>query len=87
MTYEVDEDLVILKLQSICPPDAKRAHFQEGYLAGTFPYDEYASGQNFRDRLISKFRISTTNFWGKRHKGIPWDQLMPKKDCMLRRRA
>ena len=52
ISYSVDLDLINIRLLSICPPEAQRPYFQEGYLVGTFPvgriqkhpsYDTYLS--------------------------------------------
>ena len=40
ISYYADEELINLRLLSICPPVAMRPHFQEGYLVGTFPTTE-----------------------------------------------
>lgn len=55
-----EQDLVNVRLLSICPPDALRPYFQEGYLAGT---DEVTTDYESKDeldftrRLIAKFQI------------------------------
>ena len=40
ISYYADEELINLRLLSICPPVVMRPHFQEGYLVGTFPTTE-----------------------------------------------
>lgn len=84
ITYAVDEDIMIMKLQSICPPEASRPHFQEGYLAGSFPPSEKSSNYEFRRRLLAKFRLNRTKFWSKDFRPIPKNALMPKDDSLLR---
>jgi hypothetical protein len=37
ISYFSEEELVIVRLLSVCPSEALRPHFQEGYLVGTFP--------------------------------------------------
>lgn len=79
-----EHDLINIRLLSICPPDALRPYFQEGYLAATSDIEhEYDSKSelDFNRRLIVKFRIpNSNNFWGKDFKIIPRSALYPKKD-------
>jgi uncharacterized protein YutE (UPF0331/DUF86 family) len=81
-----EQDLVNIRLLSICPPDALRPYFQEGYLAGT---DEVTTDYDskdeldFRRRLIAKFRIAGGDaFWGRDFPPIPRSALYPDADRM-----
>ena len=79
-----EHDLVNIRLLSICPPDALRPYFQEGYLAGTtdigFAY-ENKTELDFRNRLIAKFSIPRSQrFWGEGFDSIPWRVLFPRGD-------
>jgi hypothetical protein len=38
VTFDADQHVVLARLQAVCPPVAKRPHFQEGFLAGRFPF-------------------------------------------------
>jgi hypothetical protein len=79
-----EHDLINIRLLSICPPDALRPHFQEGYLAGTDEaLNEYESKSDldFNRRLIAKFRISQNKtFWGKGFDPIPRSAFYPSRD-------
>lgn len=79
-----EHDIVNIRLLSICPPDALRPYFQEGYLAGTADItDDYDSKTelDFRNRLIAKFSIPTiSKFWGKGLSGVPRLELYPTED-------
>ena len=82
-----EQDLVNVRLLSICPPDALRPYFQEGYLAGTDEVTtDYGSSKNeldFTRRLIAKFRIPVArSFWGKDFPPIPRAALYPDGDRM-----
>ncbi len=60
-------DLVNVRLINICPPQALRPYFQEGYLVGTddvtIDYDDRTEF-DFKRRLIAKFRIpNSPAFW------------------------
>ncbi|MBW2619246.1 MAG: FRG domain-containing protein, partial [Deltaproteobacteria bacterium] len=77
-------DIINVRLLSICPPDALRPYFQDGYLAGTADITyEYESKTelDFRNRLISKFEIpNSTKFWGRGFSMLPDSILFPKSD-------
>ena len=90
-----EDDLVNLKLLSICPPSATWPHFQEGYLICNFPTDLYtdisfvenaASYGVFSEihdaavRLVAKFKINNDGFWSNDHKAIPDSALFPDND-------
>lgn len=81
-----EQDLVNVRLLSICPPDALRPYFQEGYLAGTDEItDDYDSKDelDFTRRLIAKFMIPTRKeFWDGGGAIIPREALYPANDRM-----
>lgn len=84
ITINSEHDLVNIRLLSICPPDALRPYFQEGYLACTddvtSDYDSKAE-LDFNNRLIAKFEIpKTEHFWGESFHQIPEDSLYPDND-------
>ncbi len=83
-----EHDIVNVRLLSICPPEAYRPHFQEGYLAGTDEItDNYdrKSELDFNNRLIVKFKLPPeTDFWGRNFHKIPEDSLYPKSDPIKR---
>lgn len=70
ITASAETGLQIIRLSSVCPPDAIRPHIQEGYLLGEYPemgaYDQkalYAHYEiDFGRRLIAKFRFSPNDF-------------------------
>ncbi len=79
-----EHDLINIRLLSICPPDALRPYFQEGYLAATsdieHAYDS-KSELDFNRRLLVKFRIpNSSKFWGRDFKIIPKSALYPQQD-------
>lgn len=79
-----EHDLVNIRLLSICPPDALRPHFQEGYLVGTDEVTtEYQSKSelDFNNRLVAKFQISRhPDFWVGGFDPIPRKALYPDND-------
>jgi hypothetical protein len=85
--YKTYEELVMIKLLGICPPQAQRPFFQEGYLAGPFPNYKLddpsrVTQSDFARRLIAKFEIpiGTRDFWGKGFSAIPPDKLYQDND-------
>lgn len=88
ITINSEHDLVNIRLLSICPPEALRPYFQEGYLAGTTDITNIYDSKpelDFRNRLIAKFEIPTNvNFWGSEFKIMPKNALYPSKDKVLK---
>jgi Ribonuclease HepT-like len=82
-----EHDIVNVRLLSICPPDALRPYFQEGYLAGTADVTtdfESKTELDFRNRLIAKFEIPRgKRFWGTGFEQIPESALYPAGDKIL----
>ena len=88
ITINSEHDVVNIRLLSICPPDAIRPYFQEGYLAGTTDLTtEFDSKTelDFRNRLVAKFAVprSSNRFWGSGFDQIPDAALFPKGDKIL----
>ena len=88
ISYNTNEELVNIRLLSICPPQAQRPFFQEGYLLGNFPnykMDDPSRINQFDParRIVAKFEIPISeSFWGKDFKRIPSDKIYPKKDIV-----
>jgi hypothetical protein len=86
VTASSEQGIQIIRLTSICPPEAKRPYFQEGYLIGEYPdlvsYDEKRHYKPFEVdfglRLLAKFRLNPNTFWSdKNFTPIPRDALYP----------
>lgn len=79
-----EDDIVNIRLLSICPPEALRPYFQEGYMAGTPDVlDDYDSKTelDFRNRLIAKFEIPRRkSFWNAGFGMTPESALYPSGD-------
>ena len=80
-----EHDLVTIRLLSICPSDALRPYYQDGYLAGTEDITEdYGDDKvqlDFKRRLIAKFEIPIGgDFWGEDLAVIPESVLYPEND-------
>ena len=86
--YNTYEELVNIRLLSVCPPQAQRPFFQEGYLAGPFPNyklddPERVNQFDFARRLIAKFEIPIkSEFWGDGFSQIPDTKLYPSDDLI-----
>lgn len=71
ITASAEASVTILRLSSVCPPEAVRPHIQEGYLLGEYPeistwnqkrqYENYET--DFGLRLVAKFRFRPSSFW------------------------
>lgn len=80
-----EEEIVSIRLLSICPPSALRPYFQEGYMVGTsdVTYDFGSKSElDFRNRLIAKFAIprARSSFWRGGFSPIPERALYPPRD-------
>lgn len=84
ITYSVDSELLNIRLLSICPPQAQRPYFQEGFLVGSFPSRRLRkhSSLDFRNRLIAKFKLRKQDFWNEHFHAIPDEALYPDDDRM-----
>ncbi|NVO05160.1 MAG: FRG domain-containing protein [Rhodoferax sp.] len=81
-----EQDTIVVRLLSICPPSAFRPYFQEGYVAGTDEVTtEYQSKDelDFNGRLIAKFKPQDpARFWQGGFDPIPESALYPDNDRM-----
>lgn len=84
LTYSAEEELLMVRLLGICPPDAKRPYFQEGYLVGSFPVLRERRGPHLDvgRRLIGKFQLRAKAFWSADFPRIPDAALYPGKDSI-----
>jgi hypothetical protein len=62
ITFDIDQQLSLARLSGACPPEAKRPHYQDGFLVGRFPIyevdgDELVKKSNLSRRLIAKFKL------------------------------
>lgn len=93
VTASIEAGVEIVRLASVCPPDATRPHLQEGYLLGEYPelidfgqkghYDHHEI--DFGRRLVAKFRFSPRAFWNDRDfPKINQAALYPRNDPLRR---
>jgi hypothetical protein len=82
-----EQRIQTIRLTSICPPDARRPYFQEGYLLAEYPdLATFHEKQNYRPheidfgrRLLAKFRLPRSGFWSDDYAAIPKAALYPDK--------
>ncbi len=81
ISFFAHEGIVMVKLQAACPPQAKRPHYQQGFLVGSIPSDAKPHSYHLRNlvlRLVGKFRIrKSSSFWTAGYSCLPKDVLMP----------
>lgn len=80
-----EHDVVNVRLLSICPPEALRPYFQEGYVAGTDDVlDNFDSKTelDFNSRLLAKFRLTGKrgSFWPSGVRPYKREVLFPSND-------
>jgi len=75
ITHAVDADITLVRLQAACPPSAKRPHFQEGFLVGSYHVDpnENRANQNVSRRLLAKFHLSDPREFWEHYNGV-WEK-------------
>lgn len=83
ISHFVDQEMTLVKLQSVCPYRALRPHYQEGYLVGRYPFSlTKESGDNLAYRMIAKLRLDNSDggFWCGGFDPIPKEALLPSVD-------
>lgn len=89
ITSDMDQHVSLARLEAICPPDAKRPHHQDSYLAARFPeppgdcnpgdkrWDDWERGSDLMQRLVAKFllRLDEGALPGAPH--VSLDYLLP----------
>jgi hypothetical protein len=86
ISHYIDDGLVLVKLQNVCPPEALRPHFQEAYLVGKLPINSIKEAEdNFGRRLIGKFFLDNSggDFWRGGFKQISKKVLYSSHDTYL----
>ncbi|SIT49761.1 conserved hypothetical protein [Paraburkholderia ribeironis] len=90
ISYDIDQQVVLARLQSACPPIAKRPHYQDGFLVGRFPlYEpdhEAAQNSSLIRRLVAKFQLHDSGeFWNVDFPPISLAALLPSQDPLRER--
>lgn len=82
-----EHDIVNVRLLSICPPEALRPHFQQGFLAATDEITTDFISKNeldFNNRLLAKYQLGDAKrFWQGGFKPVSKRVLYPTADPML----
>ena len=87
VSYLAYDGIVMVKLQAACPPEAKRPHYQQGYLVGSLPHSPKPHTYGARDlalRLVAKFHIKdAVRFWQPDGlTALPKKLMMPENDTI-----
>lgn len=86
ISHFIDQNMVLAKLQHVCPANAERPRYQEGYLVGRLPFTaKKAAGDNLAKRIIAKFSISAADgkFWDDQFIPLSREILFPLTDKYL----
>lgn len=84
ITYNSEEDILLVRLLSISPPAAKRPFYQEGYVMGTpditIDYDRKRE-LDATNRLVAKYKIiNNKHFWGRDFSPLSSEFIYPVED-------
>ena len=87
ITYDIDENLLLARLVSACPPVARRPHYQDGFLVGRFPFSEPDTTTDKKSsltlRLVAKFQlVDDGSFWDSEFPLMGRNALMPTPDSL-----
>jgi hypothetical protein len=90
ISISFDEQLMLVRLEAVCPPSAKRPHFQEGALLSRFPFTDRELSPRRRDRndasrrLVGRFELidDDGSFWSDLPQ-LSQDALLPADDQLL----
>jgi hypothetical protein len=89
ISHFTDLDMVLVRLSAICPFDAKRPHFQDGWLVGKYPIVNASKPtvakerkDNAAGRLVAKLIVDNRlgRFFGPGFPRIPTSALLPVQD-------
>jgi hypothetical protein len=89
ISHFVDRDMVLVRLHGICPYEAVRPHYQEGYLVGKFPISDAGAvsvekerNDNAASRLVAKLIVDDRDngFFSAGFPRVPVDTLLPARD-------
>jgi hypothetical protein len=90
ITFDIDQNLVLARLHSCCPPVASRPHYQDGFLVGRFPMYSVTGASiqisNLTNRLIALFKLEDHGeFWNEDFPILRQDALSMAEDPLLER--
>lgn len=83
ISYFLDLGIVLVKLQNVVLPSAKRPRYQEGFLVGNYPSKPLKTNDDdLANRMIAKFQLdnSHNNFWDEYFQPMPEEVLYPSGD-------
>lgn len=83
ISYYLDLGIVLVKLQNVVLPTAKRPRYQEGYLVGNYPSKPTkTNADDLANRMIAKFQLDNSHgkFWDDFFQPMPEEVLYPSDD-------
>lgn len=83
ISYYLDLGIVLVKLQNVVLPTAKRPRYQEGFLVGNYPSKPTkTNADDLANRMIAKFQLDNShdNFWDEYFQPMPEEVLYPSGD-------
>lgn len=89
ITASAEAGIEVVRLSSVCPPEAIRPHIQEGYLLSEYPeLNNYEQKQHYNNyeidfglRLVAKFRFNPRTFWkDDTFPSVQHEALYPEQD-------
>jgi len=89
ISFYTYEEILNIKLASICMPKALRPHFQEAFLIGFFPLSDIrdslaifpqSKSMDFSNRIVLKIRITNIDKFWDTHLPTPETMLIPPSD-------
>jgi hypothetical protein len=94
VTFDADQHIVLARLQAVCPPVAKRPHYQDGFLAGRFPFVGLDSSivdrdpknvSNLARRMVARIHLTDADDEHSRMSGRPTGSVIGKVHSVLER--
>ena len=83
ISFFIDLEIVLIKLQNVVQVNAIRPRYQEGFLVGKYPImPTKTNGDDLANRMVAKFLVDNTHgdFWDTYFQPIPDEVLYPKDD-------
>ena len=92
INFDIDEHIVLARLQAVCRPDARRPHLQDGSLVGRFPFSMDQKGidqkSGLQRRAVAVIEVSDEgDFWDADFPRPSRESLLPsdEKDPLARK--
>lgn len=84
IAYHPEDRIVCVRLSSVVPPIAKRAHFQSAFYAGRLSEQRGKRDANLSKRMVAKFKIPANEFYNGGYSEFPKVELFPEDDLVAK---